>query len=136
MDDVVPGLAVGLDHEGDDEGVVGIFLLNFLDFAEVVFDGAVADELDVAEAHDAAASEVYGGVARGGVADLRADGLPDGSAPACVKGAHDLSGGVGGRAGREPEGVRRANAGEGYGEVGILGLGHTVLLVPHSSKGA
>ena len=117
LDDVVPDFALGIHHEGRDDGVVRIALLDLGDLAEVGVDGAVADELDVVEAHHALAVPIDGGVARGDIDDGFADGLPDGAAPAGVEGAHDLLAAIGGRAGGEPEGVGAADAGEIGGEV-------------------
>ena len=117
LDDVVPGFALGIDHQGGDDGVLGIALFDLGDFAEVDFDGAVGDQLDVVQAHHALAVPIDRGIARGDVDDGLADGLPDGAAPAGVEGAHDLIAAVGGRAGGEPEGVGAADAGEVSGEV-------------------
>ena len=95
----------------------GIALLDFGDLAQVGVDGAVADELDVVEAHHALAVPIDRGVARGDVDDGVADGLPHGAAPAGIEGAHHLLAAVGGRAGGQPEGIGAANAGEIGGEV-------------------
>ena len=113
LDDVMPGLALGFDHERGDDDVLGVAALYFFDLAEVDFDGAIADELDVVQAHHLLAVVVDGGVARADVGDGLADGLPDGAAPACVEGAHDLLAAVGGRSGGEPEGIEALDAGEG-----------------------
>src|SRR6185437_13419324 len=113
LDDVVPDVAFGFDHERSDDDVLRIAALYFFDLAEVDFDGAVADELDVVQAHHFLSVVVDGGVARADVGDGLSDGLPDGAAPACVEGAHDLLAAVGGRSGGEPEGVEALDAGEG-----------------------
>src|SRR5215472_18211657 len=96
-----------------------IAALYFFDLAEVDFDGAVADELDVVKAHHLLTVPVDGGVARADVSDGLADGLPDGAAPACVEGAHDLLAAVGGRSGGEPEGIEALDAGERGLEGGV-----------------
>src|ERR1035438_2372814 len=112
LDDVAPGLALGIHHERRDDGVMGVALLDFGDLAQVGSDGAVADELDIVEAHHALAVPIQRGVARGDVDDGVADGLPHGAAPSGVEGAHDLLARVGGGAGGEPEGIGAADAGE------------------------
>ena len=60
---VVPGLALALDHERSDDHVARIAPLDFGHLLQVDLDGAVGDELDVIEAHHAAAIPVDGGVA-------------------------------------------------------------------------
>ena len=69
----------------------GITLFDFGDFAEVDFNGTVADEFDVVETHHALAVEIDGGVAGGDVGDWFADGFPDSTAPAGVEGTHNFS---------------------------------------------
>src|ERR1700761_5541152 len=101
----MPGLAFGFDHERGDDDVLWVAALYFFDLAEIGFDGPVADELDVVEAHHLCAVVVDGRVARGDVGDGLADGLPDGASPTCVEGTHDLLTAVGGRSGGEPEGI-------------------------------
>src|ERR1700761_1193501 len=107
----MPGLAFGFDHERGDDDMLRVAAFYFFDLAEVGFDGPVADELDVVEAHHLCAVVVDGGVTRGDVGDGLADGLPDGAAPACVEGAHDLLAAVGGRSGGEPERIEALDAG-------------------------
>ena len=110
----MPGFALGFDHERGDYQIFRVALFYFGDFAEIYFDGAVADQLDVVEAHHADAVVVDGAVTRAGVLDRLADGFPDGAAPAGVERAHHLAGGVGGRAGGEPEGIGGFDAAEFY----------------------
>ena len=113
LHDVMPGLAFGFDHERGDDDVLRVAALYFFDLAKVDFDGAVADEFDVVEAHHLLAVVVDGGVARADIGDGFADGLPDGATPARVERAHDLLAAVGGRSGGEPERVEALDAGEG-----------------------
>ena len=117
LDDVVPDLAFGIHHQGRDHGVMRVAFLDFGDLAKIGIDGAVADQFDVVEAHHALAVPIHRGVARRHVDDGFADGLPDGAAPAGVKGAHDLLAAIGGRTGSQPEGIGAAYAGEIGGQV-------------------
>jgi len=105
-DHFVPGLAPGFDHERGNDEMLGKTLFDFGDFAEIGFNGAVGDELDVVEAHHFYAGEIDCAVARSGVDDGLADRFPDGAAPAGVEGAHHLAGSVGGRAARQPKRIR------------------------------
>ena len=50
-DDVVPRFALRFNHERCDHEVLRVALFYFRDFAEVHFDGAIADELNVIQAH-------------------------------------------------------------------------------------
>src|ERR1700728_3704480 len=86
---------------------------------QVDLDGAVGDELDVVEAHHAAALPVDGGVAGADIGDRLADGLPYGAAPACVEGAHDLLAAVGRRGGGEPERIEARDAAKGGCQRGL-----------------
>jgi hypothetical protein len=105
-------------HQRRDHGVLRVTLLDFGDLAQVGVDGAVADELDIVQPHHALAVPIDRGIARRDVENGVADGFPDGAAPALVERAHDLLAAVGGRAGRQPERVGTANAGEISGEIG------------------
>src|SRR5262249_42889346 len=63
LDDVVPGFPLGIDHQARDHSVMREALFDFGDLAEVGIDRAIADELDVVEAHHALAVPIDGGVA-------------------------------------------------------------------------
>ncbi len=106
LDDFVPGFLGGGDHDGGDDGVVGEFFFDLGDFLEVVGEGAIGDEFDVVEAHEALVGEGDSTIAGGDVDDgVVGEGFPDCAAPAGAEGVGDLVGGVGGRSAGEPEGV-------------------------------
>src|SRR5262245_39914303 len=114
LGDVLPRLALRLDHERDEQGVLGVRLLDTGDFPEVDLQGAVGDEFNVVQADDLAAVVVDAAVARGDVDDrLVGDSLPNSAAPTGVEGTADLVLGVGRRRGGEPERVRGLDAAEG-----------------------
>ena len=117
FDEFVPALA-GVDHERGDDRVIRPAVFDFLDFAEVGFGRAVADQFDVVEADHALSAEVERGVAGGDVDDGVTDGFPDDAAPTGFEGAVGLVGGVGGRAAGDPERVGGFDSGEVDGEVG------------------
>ena len=52
FDDLVPGFAIGLDHERGEEGVIGEVAFDVGDLAQVDLEGAVGDELDVVQSDD------------------------------------------------------------------------------------
>jgi hypothetical protein len=85
---VVPRLALRFDHQRCDHQVVRVALLHVVDFPEVHFDGPVADQLNIVEAHHFYVVEIDGPVARARVDDGVADCFPHHAAPACVEGAH------------------------------------------------
>src|ERR1043165_7043936 len=104
--DVVPCLALRLHHQRRDDRVPRIIPLDLGDLLQVVGDRAIADQLDVVEAHHPVLAEVHRAVAREDVDDGLADRLPDGAAPAGVERLGDLAVGVRRRAGREPKRIR------------------------------
>ena len=113
LHDVVPGLALALDHQRGDDHMLGIAPLDLGNFLQVDRDGPVGDELDVVEAHHAAAFPIDRGVARAHVGDGLADGLPHRATPSGVEGAHDLLAAVGGGAEASQKGFRHFDAAEG-----------------------
>ena len=58
--------------------------------AQVHFDWAVADQLDVVEPHHSLRVPIHGGIARADVGNRLADRLPHRAAPACIECAHNL----------------------------------------------
>ena len=67
-DDLVPGLALRLDHEARHDRLVRVAPLDLADLGEVDVGRAVADELDVGDADDPPAVDVERAEARGDVA--------------------------------------------------------------------
>jgi hypothetical protein len=106
-DDVLPDFAFGFDHQRCDDQMFRETFFNFVYLAEIRFDGAIADEFDVVQAHHSYAIQIDGTVARGSISNRIANRFPDRATPTRLERAHDLATGVGGRPGGEPERVRR-----------------------------
>ena len=118
--DLRPQRFLARQHQRDDHGAVRPVLLDLGDFAQIDFQAAVGDQLDVIEADHFAVLAVVGRVARGDVDGRRvfAQGLPHHAAPPCFEGADDVVGLVGGRRRGEPEGIGRLDAAEVDAQVG------------------
>ena len=94
-----------VNHERSDDRAVGPALLDFGNLAEIGLHRTVADEFDVIEANHAHRADIQRRVARGGINDRIANGLPDHSAPAGLEGPVHLVSRIGRRAGGDPERV-------------------------------
>src|SRR5690349_9477222 len=108
----MPGLAPGLNHERRHDRMARKPLLDLRDFAEIGFDRAITDQLDIIEPDHSLMLVVDRSISRCGVDDRLANGLPDGAAPSCLKGLHDLIPGVGRRTRGEPKWIRRSDSAE------------------------
>ncbi len=94
------------------------FLTRAISF-EVDLERPIGDQFDIIETHHLSAVVIDGAVARRDVDDrLVGERLPDGASPAGVEGAANLVLGVGRRAGRQPEGVRRLHSAEFDRQIG------------------
>src|SRR5579859_5691309 len=109
---LVPGCLLRFHHQRSDHRVLGKAFLHIGDLAQVVFNGAIADEFDVVQPHHAFIFQINRAIARGGVDDGFANGLPYGPAPSGIKGPHNLVGGVGRRPGSQPERIRGMHSAE------------------------
>ena len=88
LDDVVPRLALGLDHQRNPRGVMGKLALDLANLREVFVERSVGDQFDVVRPHDLSTVVVHGPVAAGDVDDrLVVDRLSDRPAPARVPGS-------------------------------------------------
>ena len=105
--DGLPAVLVARHHQGDDQRPVRPFPLDLLDLAQIDLDRPVRNQLDVGEAGHPGAVVLHRAVARRGVDDRLADGLPDDSAPACPEGAFDIVVFVRRRGGSQPKRVGR-----------------------------
>src|SRR5450755_3783357 len=114
---LVPGLTLRLNHKRSDDQVLRIALLDFVNLAKINLGWAVADQLNIVEAHDLDAVKIDSAVTRTGVHDGLANRFPDGAAPARVERAHDLAAGVGRRAGSQPEWIRAGDSAEFHAEI-------------------
>ena len=115
--DVVPCLGGGFDHGGYDDGAVRPGAFYVADFAKVYFEGAIGDQFDVVDAEHFLGAEMPGAVAVRDVEYGRANGFPDGSAPAVFEGAVHLRARVGGWSGSQPERVGGFDSREIYRKV-------------------
>src|SRR5579859_2517868 len=106
----MPGRALGFDHQRGDDRMLRKTLFYLGNFLEIDVDRAVADELDIVEAHHAFILKIYRPITGSRIDNGLADRLPDCSAPSCFEGAHDLVSGVGGRARGEPEWIWRTDS--------------------------
>src|SRR5258706_4274812 len=102
----------GIHHQRRDDGTVRPAFFDLGTLAEVGLGRAVADELDVVEASHARGAKVERRIARRNVYDRIADRFPHHAAPACLESAMALVGGIGRRAGANPERVWRFYASE------------------------
>src|SRR5258708_36553510 len=75
------GLALRFDHQRRDDRVLRKTLLYFSNLPEVDVNRAVADELDIIEAHHALILKVYRPITGTGIDNRFADRLPDRSTP-------------------------------------------------------
>ena len=114
---LVPGFALRFHHQRSDHQMLWVAFLHLVDFAEVVFNRPVADQLDIVEPHYLDAVQVNRAVARGGVDDWLANRLPHRAAPAGVKRAHYLPGRIRRRPAGQPERVGRFKAAKLYAQV-------------------
>ena len=105
------------DHGGDDDGAIRPGPFHLGDLAEIDFERTIGDQLDVVDGEHPLAAVVPGAVAIRNVQHRRADGLPDGAAPAGFERAVDLRAGVGRRRRGQPERIRRADAREVDAEI-------------------
>src|SRR6185437_16699739 len=97
-------------HQRYDHGAVGKKPDTFGDLAEILLERPVADELDVVEAHDAAALIADGRVTRRDVLHLGAEGLPYHTAPTGFEGPEDVDLFIGRRRAGQPKWVGGADA--------------------------
>ncbi len=122
--DPFPVAFVARHHQRDDQRAIRPVALDLGDLAQVDVKRPVGDQFDIVQACDALAVPLHRAVARADIDHVRveAQGFPDHSAPACFEGAVDVIGFIGRRCGREPERVRRRDAGNRTAQIGHVRL--------------
>jgi len=93
FDEFMPALP-GVHHQRDHHRAVRPTPFDLGNLAEVGFRRTVAREFYIIEARHAQRAQVERGIARGGIDDGVADGLPDNTAPPRLEGAMGLVGGI------------------------------------------
>ena len=107
---VAPGFRRGFDHGGSDHRAIGPRAFHLGHFAQVHFERAIGNQLDIIDAKHFLPAVMPGAIAIGDVQDRSANGFPHRSAPAGFEGAMNLGARIRGRRRSQPEGIGRPDA--------------------------
>src|ERR1700755_3403184 len=105
-DNVVPRLALALDHERSDDNMLRISPLDLCDLLEIDLRGPVGDEFNIIEPHHAPPPPIDRRIARTNIRDGRANRLPHRAAPTGIKRPHYLLAAICRRSRGKPERIQ------------------------------